>query len=357
MIFVERQHDTDAHAALNRRGRSGLTEREHAMWHFADEPPELDQLPSKPVKAPNFAAYKRQPVKDALTRLFGPKCAYCEFPYGGGAPMEVEHYRPKGGYLDDRGVLRSPGYYWLAADWDNLLPSCVDCNRARKQVYRARDGTLVKGKSGKANHFPILAGTARAAAPAGVAAERALLLNPCRDRRPELHLRFLANGFVEPAATAEEQALPMGKATIEVCGLSREGLVGERRGRAVLIKAAMQALLVADTNLRLYSGHPAMGPAVAAAEAALALFEAADAPFRGLTIAMLEAFARVRVAARDYAAAFVSWQAAHTEVSRGILVQRLAAIHSLRRDAAHDLQLVAELLALAGVPDGPPQTA
>lgn len=66
--------------------------------------------------------------------------------------MDVEHYRPKGGYLDPDGTLCQPGYYWLAADWNNLFPSCIDCNREREQI-------MVKGqakKLGKANKFPLV---------------------------------------------------------------------------------------------------------------------------------------------------------------------------------------------------------
>ncbi|MEF9674035.1 hypothetical protein QNM99_25505 [Pseudomonas sp. PCH446] len=45
--------------------------------------------------------------------------------------MDVEHYRPKGAVSED---ASHPGYWWVAMDWDNLLPSCIDCNRKRKQV-------------------------------------------------------------------------------------------------------------------------------------------------------------------------------------------------------------------------------
>jgi uncharacterized protein (TIGR02646 family) len=349
MIRVQRHPHQAAETALTKRSRNGLTEVEHALWHFADQAPALTPLPPKPTKAPGFAAYKRQPVKDALAGLFGPKCAYCEFRYAGGAPMDVEHYRPKGGYLDERGVLRKPGYYWLAADWDNLLPSCIDCNRERKQVYRARDGKLVKGKSGKANHFPILAGTARATAPAGIATEQPLLLDPCRDR-PELHLHFLADGFVEPALTPEETARPRGKATIQVYGLAREGLVGDRRERALLIKAAMQAVLAADTNMRLYAGHPAAVTALVAAEAGLAAFGTPDTPFLAMKQAMDAAFIEVRTAAADYHACIAAWKNMQGASTRQALTGSLARIGRLRGNTSFDRRFVADLLALAGVP-------
>lgn len=352
MIHIERPSHAAAEEALAKRGRNGLTETEHALWHFGQQVPALAELPPKPAKAPGFTAYKRQPVRDALTSLFGPKCAYCEFRYSGGAPMEIEHYRPKGGYIDEGGVLRKPGYYWLAADWDNLLPSCVDCNRERKQVYRALDGQMIKGKSGKANHFPVLTGTVRATAPEGIGAERPLLLNPCRDH-PEQHLLFLADGFVEPAMTPEEASCPKGRATIQVYGLSRDGLVAERRERALLIKAAMQAVLVADANMRLYEGHPAAVAAVAAAELALAAFSTHDAPFRAMMQTMQSAFASVRAAANDYHARLAAWQNAPGAELRQLLVESLTRIGRLRLDASLDRQFISDLLALAEVPSAP----
>jgi hypothetical protein len=41
-----------------------------------------------------------------------------------------------------------PGYYWLAYEWTNLLPSCYDCNSFR------RHGTMKAGP-GKNERFPV----------------------------------------------------------------------------------------------------------------------------------------------------------------------------------------------------------
>src|SRR5262249_14198650 len=75
-------------------------------------------------------------LKFHLCELFHGKCAYCESrvraSYGG----DVEHYRPKGKVDEDNS---HPGYYWLAYNPSNLLPSCALCNQAR----------------GKMTHFPI----------------------------------------------------------------------------------------------------------------------------------------------------------------------------------------------------------
>ena len=80
-----------------------------------------------------IAAYKADDVKATLEQAFRGKCAYCESAYSAAQPMAVEHYRPKGEVVI-AGKRTPPGYYWLASAWDNLLPSCTDCNSPRRQV-------------------------------------------------------------------------------------------------------------------------------------------------------------------------------------------------------------------------------
>jgi hypothetical protein len=74
------------------------------------------------------------------------KCAYCEAPIIRN-PGHAEHFRPKGSVTyrmegskkqftraktrDAEGnEIEHPGYFWLAYNWRNLLPSCNDCNTA-----------------------------------------------------------------------------------------------------------------------------------------------------------------------------------------------------------------------------------
>ena len=165
----------------------------------------------------DFKVYKKKEVKRALAALFGGKCAYCESLYDPVQPPDVEHFRPKA-VVAHFGVLRKPGYYWLAAEWSNLLPSCIDCNRQRRhpEVDDDADPTI----SGKANWFPLANEDLRAQFPGEEAREIRLLIDPCRDR-PESHLIFHADGLIEAAS-------PKGAESIGVYGLNRPGLV---RGR------------------------------------------------------------------------------------------------------------------------------
>ena len=154
-------------------------------------------------------------------------------------PVDVEHYRPKNAVAD----TEHEGYWWLAMDWTNLLPSCIDCNRKRNQ--KAPDPTLtnlvdlfdtdrdrtISMKSGKGTTFPIADEVGRAefipfgAAPGNrntVENEQRLLLDPTRDE-PEEHLVFSTRDV-----SVVGHRTPMGAMSIQVYGLNRLGLVQER---------------------------------------------------------------------------------------------------------------------------------
>src|ERR1039458_2761253 len=65
-----------------------------------------------------FNAYRHADVKTALSKMTRGKCAYCEDDYDATQPVDVEHYRPKGAIETDAGMTK-PGYWWLAAVWEN----------------------------------------------------------------------------------------------------------------------------------------------------------------------------------------------------------------------------------------------
>lgn len=185
-----------------------------------------------------FKAYKREDVVAALRLMFNKKCAYCEVDYLASSPEDIEHYRPKSGYLTKNNKLSERGYYWLAADWNNLLPSCIDCNRRRKQPI----GKNMKMITGKGNHFPVFDEALRWTDHRVESLEEPLLLNPCIDE-PSLHIEFIGEGLVR-AKTRK------GQISIDVYGLLRGGLV-EKRGisKAVVEANILQALALSEKVL------------------------------------------------------------------------------------------------------------
>lgn len=188
--------------------------------------------------APTFTKYKSPDVKTALERLFHGKCAYCESRYAGTQPLDVEHWRPKGAVvqrLPDGTRETLGGYFWLASKWENLFPSCTDCNRERTQ----RD--LITGAEevlGKANQFPVEGPRWPRPRP-GVAApppENVLLLNPCEDD-PALHLDFHEDGTVLPRPGSR-----VGAESIRVYALNRMELAMDRLGMAMLIEQRLYTI-------------------------------------------------------------------------------------------------------------------
>lgn len=240
-----------------------LTEKEAKELEKAAEYFALAPQDREGVKKVQFKAYKLASVKAQLEKLFGGKCAYCESFYSSTAPVDIEHYRPKGKV---HGADSHDGYWWLAAQWENLLPSCIDCNRKRGQKTPRPDAQLSRlladaasntslMSSGKKDSFPLADESQRAMGKDDpVAMEQPLLLNPCTDR-PEDFLDFSydrdigasivfpksQNGVaaLSPAGRgtdleavrshAEDNHLNlMGAMSIHVYGLNRLGLVQAR---------------------------------------------------------------------------------------------------------------------------------
>jgi uncharacterized protein (TIGR02646 family) len=107
------------------------------------------------------ALYGDPEVREALRRAQHGKCAFCEAKITHVMYGDVEHYRPKGGFMRG-GSLQRPGYYWLAYAWDNLVLACQLCNQRHKR-----------------NAFPLAGGSRRARSHRGDVAKEA----PKRIRR------------------------------------------------------------------------------------------------------------------------------------------------------------------------------
>lgn len=253
----------------------GVKERAAAIAFFAD--------PANRDKAFPFKAYKQDAVKRALNGAFGFKCAYCEGSFGEVHPVDIEHYRPKSGFARDRKLVK-PGYYWLAASWGNLLPSCIDCNRGREQVIAGG----ATGTAGKANQFPVRSETRRARKPGEETKEGRLLLHPSLDK-PETHLEFIDDGIVRPKASAAGRQSAKGGASIGVYALQRDGVVRGRKARQKLIRVEIGRARKAATRMNL-PGAAAFDFAADLRESLTMLsdFIAPGAPYAGMARQMIQ---------------------------------------------------------------------
>lgn len=224
MIKIDRSLIAEP-AVLSTRYR-GKTEQERVIAKFLKHIEEGHD----PLKFKfNYTAYTKKPLKKALTVLFHGKCAYCESRYAGSQPMDVEHWRPKGKVDASSGEY--PGYYWLAATWANLLPSCIDCNRSRTQY----DSYLEKELNlGKETQFPVQGDDylVKRDKPHTYdeknngGPEVPLLVNPCLDD-PTLYFHY-RDGLVLPKPDLSGDDLTKAENSIRVYALNRSALVYDR---------------------------------------------------------------------------------------------------------------------------------
>lgn len=256
-----------------------LQEREEVLHYYE----QWDGV--TPYDNNKYRAYKADDIRPALDTAFAGKCAYCETFYAATQQMAIEHYRPKGAVRID-GAVVPPGYYWLASEWTNLLPSCTDCNSARTQQLPGHGQRVL----GKANLFPLAAEATRATRPGEERHEKRLILHPYLDF-PAKHLTFtwgtdsIEDGWVEPLRRSRK-----GAATIEVCGLQRRGLRRSRRERLERLQAHLSSALDAYRNAQRYPDDPDLKDQLTRRIRDIRAFTDDDAPYATMAREVVDAF-------------------------------------------------------------------
>jgi hypothetical protein len=220
---------------------------EHWISGCSKAAEELAQQVARGEKPAVSDLYKRKSIKDEYFFAAGPpfygKCAYCEAPIRDYQHGDVEHFRPKAGVSDENGQpvylldeegqvqvdadgepVEHPGYYWLAYEWTNLLPSCGKCNR-----------------TGKHTRFPVEGRHAQR--PEEVADEKPLLINPLSDQDDDDPRRHLE---VDTKTGRMAPLTPRGTACVDIFGLNlRDQLVDGRRKACREVEALWTRLLYA----------------------------------------------------------------------------------------------------------------
>jgi uncharacterized protein (TIGR02646 family) len=162
--------------------------------------------------------YDADDVREGLWVSFHGKCAYCESSVGIDASnMLLEHFRPHSGAVGLDGTYDLDHYWWLAYEWENLLPACPDCMRS------------------KGNRFPVGAQRARPHSHGeALTSELPRLLDPCVSD-PAAHLVYGEDGYLSSNTEA-------GRTTIEVLALNRAQLIEARRQVLLVTRAALERL-------------------------------------------------------------------------------------------------------------------
>tara|TARA_R110000744_G_scaffold812_4_gene3060 strand:- start:1908 stop:2771 length:864 start_codon:yes stop_codon:yes gene_type:complete len=178
------------------------------------------------TKAFDHKLFKNIEVKKALETLFNGKCAYCESDVITTSAIDKEHFRPKTSIKDRTSKKSIRGYYWLAADWDNLLLACAHCNRTGTHET-INDEEFV---SGKLDYFPISNESKRAIYGADLTEEDKvrLLLNPCKEN-PETLIKYNSDGEILPLNGLKKMEEEMVETSVMIFGLNRSTLHKKRR--------------------------------------------------------------------------------------------------------------------------------
>lgn len=133
----------------------------------------------------SFSAYSQPSVKSSVLAMTYNRCAYCGCREVR-TKVQVEHYRPKAKLILSNNNSIKPGYYWLAGNWNNLLPACQYCNITRNSEVILNE-VKIEAKTGKGNYFPVNNDNRTAPLLSGDEAnESPLLFNPCTDNPYEL---------------------------------------------------------------------------------------------------------------------------------------------------------------------------
>jgi hypothetical protein len=161
-------------------------------------------------------------LKEHLQYLNDQKCAYCDGSYVAFCYGDVEHFRPKAAVTEDP---THPGYWWLAYEPSNYLPSCQLCNQDAKQ-----------------NHFPI-AGTRASKEGDLLGLEKPLLLH-AGSKNWFAHIRF------NPCTDMGDPGLAVG-----LTPEGQESIKDYRLNRARLRDARIEAQQAAADEYRMaFSG-------------------------------------------------------------------------------------------------------
>lgn len=146
--------------------------------------------------------YNHSTVKDQLIKEQFDKCCFCQVDISTCFNGHVEHFRPKGGYLQDvdSNVLEKPGYFWLSCEWSNLLLICDKCNQ----------------RPNKGNKFPLKDNSKRSKPSLkDISKEEPLFIDPTK-LNPLEHIKFIEN--------LPKGITPEGIFTVKALSLDREKL-------------------------------------------------------------------------------------------------------------------------------------
>lgn len=202
MIKIKSKKRGTCPEVLNNKGENKLekeTAKNNALYD--SNPIDYDNRVLKWKIDSNLYGHKK--IKEKLLLSQHGKCAFCESNVAHISYGDIEHFRPKKGWVQNNfEKIKGPGYYWLAYDYNNLLFTCQLCNQRYKK-----------------NFFPIRRVEFRAKnhhQSSNLLKEKPFFINPLTENP-----RLLINFFGATAIGVDKNN--RGKKTIDALGINRKG--------------------------------------------------------------------------------------------------------------------------------------
>ncbi|MDM1679853.1 hypothetical protein HX069_11900 [Myroides odoratimimus] len=197
----------------------GISEVESLVLSFENDIESFKSKTSKELFKSDI--YGCSDVKDKLKEIQHNKCCFCEsyithISYG-----DVEHFRPKAGWVQENEGINKPGYFFLAYDWNNLMLSCTICNQRNKRNFFPLENPEFRTNITEAYNINN---------------EQPLFIDPFIDN-PEEHIEF-----VEELPRAKNSSLK-GEKTIEFLDLQRNELNEIRNDYISLLNSLKETML------------------------------------------------------------------------------------------------------------------
>lgn len=202
---------------------NGFAEKQTLIFSYNDDLESFNSKTSKELFKSNI--YGCSDVKEKLKEIQNNKCCFCEsyithIDYG-----DVEHFRPKAGWVQGNEEINKPGYFFLAYDWNNLMLSCAICNQRNKRNFFPLVNPEYRININENYNFND---------------EQPLFINPYKDN-PEDHIEF-----VDSLPRPKNESI-RGMRTIELLDLDRNDL-NEIRNDYISILNSLKRELNKESN-------------------------------------------------------------------------------------------------------------
>ena len=182
-------------------------------------------------------------------RISSGKCCYCGVSVASDVRRDLDHYRPVNAVQYDN-LKYQYGYYWLSADWDNLITSCHPCNSLEeREIFIVSTQRFIDKIVGKWIHFPLNnPPTTGPSHVIGYGGEEPLIFNPFKED-PKIYFEYVFLNhergnliYIKPKDGLNELDNKIAINSLSILGLNRMELCRDRHDQYTLTALTLNNL-------------------------------------------------------------------------------------------------------------------